>query len=67
MLSQYCTEMCLSCRVDPVGPKEEAKARVELKPTTEGTYMLVAKFKSDKLFNIHNSLNIDVKPLPLAD
>lgn len=53
--------VCLSCRVDPVGPQEEAKARMELRPTTVGLCMLVVKFKSDKLSNINNSLNILVK------
>lgn len=53
--------VCLSCSVDPVGPQEEAKARIEFKPTTVGTCMLVVRFKSDKLSNINNSLNIIVQ------
>lgn len=68
MSSQYCTEKCLSCRIDPVGPREEAKARVEFKPITEGTRTLAVKFKSDKLCNVHSSRRIVVKkPLPSED
>ncbi|XP_075882355.1 protein-glutamine gamma-glutamyltransferase 2-like [Nelusetta ayraudi] len=51
----------IETRIEPVGPKEEAKARVEFKPTTAGTCMLVVRFKSDKLSNVNQSLNIDVK------
>lgn len=47
--------------IEPVGPKEEAKARVEFKPSTVGTCMLVVRFNSDKLSNVNSSLNIVVK------
>lgn len=54
--------ICLSsCSIDPVGPQEQAKARIEFKPTTVGTCVLVVRFKSDKLSNINNALNILVK------
>lgn len=66
--SKYCTKTYLSCRIDQVGPEEEAKARVEFIPTAEGTCLLVVKFESDKLSNITNSVNIVVtKPVSSED
>uniref|UniRef100_A0A3Q3IJQ2 protein-glutamine gamma-glutamyltransferase n=1 Tax=Monopterus albus TaxID=43700 RepID=A0A3Q3IJQ2_MONAL len=44
-----------------VGPKQEAKARLEFTPTAAGSSVLLVNFDSDKVRNIKSFINVVVK------
>uniref|UniRef100_A0A3Q3IH57 Protein-glutamine gamma-glutamyltransferase 2 n=1 Tax=Monopterus albus TaxID=43700 RepID=A0A3Q3IH57_MONAL len=50
-----------SCRIGAVGPKQEAKARLEFTPTAAGSSVLLVNFDSDKVRNIKSFINVVVK------
>lgn len=47
-------------RIGTVGPKQEAKASVELSPSVTGPSVLLVNFDSDKLRNIKSFINVMV-------
>ncbi|XP_040927643.1 protein-glutamine gamma-glutamyltransferase 2-like isoform X2 [Betta splendens] len=51
----------VTARVASVGPAEEAKASVELRPSSSGSTVLLVNFDSDKLRNIKSFVNVFVK------
>ncbi|KAM6981928.1 protein-glutamine gamma-glutamyltransferase 2-like [Tautogolabrus adspersus] len=48
-------------KIGAVSIKQEAKASIELRPTTAGSSMLLVNFDSIKLHNIKSSINVVVK------
>ncbi|KAM3838495.1 protein-glutamine gamma-glutamyltransferase 2-like [Diretmus argenteus] len=51
----------ITLRIETVGPKQEARARVEFTPSSLGPTVLLVNFDSDKLKNIKSFINVDVK------
>ncbi|CAG6021231.1 unnamed protein product [Menidia menidia] len=51
----------ITAKVGTVGPKQEAKASIEFKPTIAGSGALLVNFDSDKLKNIKCSISVVVK------
>ncbi|KAM9342745.1 protein-glutamine gamma-glutamyltransferase 2-like [Pholidichthys leucotaenia] len=51
----------ITAKIGSAGAKQEAKAKIEFRPTKAGSSMLLVNFDSDKLKNIKNSINIIVK------
>uniref|UniRef100_A0A3Q3Q407 Protein-glutamine gamma-glutamyltransferase 2 n=1 Tax=Monopterus albus TaxID=43700 RepID=A0A3Q3Q407_MONAL len=47
--------------IGAVGPKQEAKARLEFTPTAAGSSVLLVNFDSDKVRNIKSFINVVVK------
>lgn len=50
----------VSCRIGDVGPRQEAKARVQFRPSKAGATVLLVNFDSDKLTNIKSFINVVV-------
>ncbi|RVE70317.1 hypothetical protein OJAV_G00063490 [Oryzias javanicus] len=50
-----------TAKVGTVGSKQEATARVELKPSVAGSTVLLVNFDSDRLKNIKSFINVVVK------
>uniref|UniRef100_A0A8C5GCG5 Protein-glutamine gamma-glutamyltransferase 2 n=1 Tax=Gouania willdenowi TaxID=441366 RepID=A0A8C5GCG5_GOUWI len=51
----------IGLKVGTVGPKEEAKADIEFRPSSAGPSMLLVNFDSNKLKNIKSFINIFVQ------
>ncbi|XP_019944770.2 protein-glutamine gamma-glutamyltransferase 2-like [Paralichthys olivaceus] len=51
----------ITVKIGTVGRKQEAKARVEFRPTRVGSSRLLVNFDSDKLKNIKSFINVVVK------
>lgn len=51
----------VSCRITDVGPRQEAKASIQFRPSRAGDAVLLVNFDSDKLNNIKSSINVDVR------
>lgn len=48
----------VSCRIGDVGPRQEAKASVQFRPSRAGATVLLVNFTSDKLINIKSFINV---------
>ncbi|XP_056897764.1 protein-glutamine gamma-glutamyltransferase 2-like [Takifugu flavidus] len=51
----------LTHRIGDVGPRQEAKASLQFRPSRAGATVLLVNFDSDKLNNIKSSINVDVR------
>lgn len=47
-------------RIDDVGPRQEAKASVQFRPSQAGATVLLVNFNSDKLTNVRSFINVTV-------
>nr|XP_046251978.1 protein-glutamine gamma-glutamyltransferase 2-like [Scatophagus argus] len=50
-----------TAKIGAVGPKQEAKASIEFRPTSAGSSVLLVNFDSNKLRNIKSFINVVVK------
>lgn len=48
----------VSGRIGDVGPRQEATASVQLRPSRAGTTVLLVNFHSDKLPNVKSSIDV---------
>lgn len=52
----------ITVKVGEVAPKKDAKARLEVTPSSAGSTVLLVNFDSSKLRNIKSFISVDVKP-----